>query len=198
MTLESSWDDATPQDVRLAILLAKYGLPAVFYVPIERKLDWGAVKGIAEHFEIGSHTITHPPDLKRLSHEEQQFEIKESKTLLEGALGKKVEKFCYPRGRYDDACVRLVKEAGYKEARTTLVLYTEVEDVFRKHTTIHVHPNRDEYNNRPWFALAKELLAKAKEEDGYFHIWGHSAEIEKYGLWIELEEFFKYARAFVK
>lgn len=198
MVFETSFDDGTWQDVRLAILLAKYGMPAVFYIPIDRSLDWGAVKGIAEHFEIGSHTVSHPPDLKRISHEEKKFEIQESKKMLESALGKRVDKFCYPRGRYDDESVELVKEAGYTEARTTLVLHTSVEDVFRKHTTIHVHPNRPEYNNRPWLALAKEYLTKAKEEDAYFHIWGHSAEIDKYGLWRELEEFLIYARPLVK
>jgi len=198
MVFETSWDDGTSQDVRLAILLAKYGLPAVFYIPIDRSLDWGAVKGIAEHFEIGCHTVSHPPDLKRLSDEEQRFEIIESKKMLESALGKSVKKFCYPRGRYDDRSVALVKEAGYEEARTTLVLYTDVEDNFRKHTTIHVYPNREEYNHRPWLALAKEYLTKAKDEDSYFHIWGHSAEIDKYGLWQELEEFFNYARPFIK
>ena len=44
-----------------------------------------------------------------------------------------------------------------------------------------------------WLNLAKELFSYAdKSNQPYFHLWGHSWEIEKYGMWGHLEKFLKY------
>ncbi|NQU77209.1 hypothetical protein HQ544_00775, partial [Candidatus Falkowbacteria bacterium] len=32
------------------------------------------------------------------------------------------------------------------------------------------------------------------KEGGVFHLWGHSFEVEKYGMWKKLEKFFKYVK----
>ena len=45
-----------------------------------------------------------------------------------------------------------------------------------------------------WFALAKALLDYVCEHNGVFHIWGHSWEIERFGMWNDLEKLFQYAR----
>jgi peptidoglycan/xylan/chitin deacetylase (PgdA/CDA1 family) len=45
---------------------------------------------------------------------------------------------------------------------------------------------------RSWAALARGLFQKALEtKQPFFHLYGHSREIEKYGMWEELEEFLK-------
>lgn len=45
-----------------------------------------------------------------------------------------------------------------------------------------------------WLALAKYLYGYAKRTDQpFFHLYGHSREIEKYGMWEKLEEFLKFA-----
>lgn len=44
-----------------------------------------------------------------------------------------------------------------------------------------------------WQAYARHLLDYAMAHGNYFHLWGHSWEIEKYDLWGELEAFFRYA-----
>jgi len=47
-----------------------------------------------------------------------------------------------------------------------------------------------------WFAMAKCLFDYAlRNDEKVFHLWGHSWEIEKYGLWNELEMFLKYVSA---
>jgi hypothetical protein len=65
-------------------------------------------------------------------------------------------------------------------------------DAYRIRTSAHVNPNRPEYEGQKWYEVAirfwREYLAK---QNGVFHLWGHSYEIEKYKLWNELEEFFK-------
>ncbi|TSC59571.1 MAG: polysaccharide deacetylase [Candidatus Peregrinibacteria bacterium Greene0416_62] len=46
-----------------------------------------------------------------------------------------------------------------------------------------------------WLALAKYLYGYAKETNqSFFHLYGHSREVEKYGMWGELEEFLKYVK----
>ncbi|MFA6382307.1 MAG: polysaccharide deacetylase family protein [Candidatus Buchananbacteria bacterium] len=43
-----------------------------------------------------------------------------------------------------------------------------------------------------WPNLGKNLFDYFLKHGGVFHIWGHSWEIERYGMWSELEELFKY------
>jgi peptidoglycan/xylan/chitin deacetylase (PgdA/CDA1 family) len=45
-----------------------------------------------------------------------------------------------------------------------------------------------------WFNLTKNLFDYALKKGEVFHLWGHSWEIEKYGLWGELERFFQYVK----
>lgn len=45
-----------------------------------------------------------------------------------------------------------------------------------------------------WLNLAKALFSYARRTNQpFFHLWGHSWEIEKYGMWGQLENFLKYA-----
>lgn len=40
-----------------------------------------------------------------------------------------------------------------------------------------------------WLSMAKRLFSEAVErEEPFFHIWGHSQELERYGQWNDLEE----------
>jgi len=50
--------------------------------------------------EIGSHTCFHP-NLTKLSCQHIEYELKASKSFLEGFIGKKVHGFAYPGGFYD-------------------------------------------------------------------------------------------------
>lgn len=43
-----------------------------------------------------------------------------------------------------------------------------------------------------WQSLARATFDQAVEKNGVFHLWGHSWEIEKYGMWEELEKFLAY------
>ncbi len=46
-----------------------------------------------------------------------------------------------------------------------------------------------------WLSLAKALFQYAqKTQQPFFHLWGHSWEIEKYGMWGNLEKFLIYVR----
>lgn len=67
---------------------------------------------------IGSHTITHPADLSKLSRGVQRDELTKSKADLERELGVKVVDFAYPNGGNDPACQALAREVGYRMAFT--------------------------------------------------------------------------------
>jgi len=174
--LETSWDDAPAEDMRIADMLRQYGLPGTFYIPIgyfeRRTLTDQDVEKLSKDFEIGSHTVNHY-SLRHLSEADLKYELEESKFALERNLNKEITSLCYPRGRYNDAVKAAAKKAGYTEGRTTKVLDTSLEyDPFEKGTTIHMYP-RKEYNGKPVVEIAKEFIEKVSSEGGRFHLWGH-------------------------
>ena len=194
MKIQSSWDDGKKEDLRIAKLLKSYQLNGIFFLPNKGlELSQGEIKELSNDFEIGGHTFSHPMDLKLLSEIEQKVEIELNKDFLEHITGKKIEWFCYPRGRYNEITIKILKEIGIKYARTTLVGNTKKpEDNYRIATSVHVHPSRTEYKGQDWLEYAKEKFNVAKKEDGVFHIWGHGREVSKFNLWNDLKELFRY------
>jgi peptidoglycan/xylan/chitin deacetylase (PgdA/CDA1 family) len=189
----TSWDDGGIDDIRMVDLLRSYELPGIFFIPNKTQLSMRDIEQIGKYFEVGGHTVNHPADLKRLEMPDLLYELKVNRKWLQLITGQKVDKFCYPRGRYNDMVIGGLKMAGYVSSRTTLVGNTDMPmDSFRSHPTIHVYPNRKEYKGSPWYEVAmgywKEFL---KKDNGYFHIWGHTSELTELKLWGELEKFFK-------
>ena len=193
----TSWDDGRIEDIRLSTLLKKYKIPAIFYIPNTTELSNTEILMLhKDGFIIGGHTVNHPEDMKLLHGGQLTAEILGNKRFLENIIGEEVVDFCYPSGRYNESTIKVLKELDFNSARTAVVLNTEPpSDLYRIATTVHVYPHRKEYDGRSWLEVAKELYEKAmKEEKSYYHLWGHSWEIEKFDLWNELEEFFKYVR----
>lgn len=185
--LLTSWDDGKKQDLRLADLLRQYEIPAIFYIPNSTELSEEEIKGLSIDFEIGGHTVNHIP-LTDLNKTEARWEVKWNKRWLEDIIGRPVTSFCYPKGYYTQRDVKLVKEAGFKEARTVKRLNTKKpKKKFEIETTIHVYPNHEEQGD--WLGKAMEIW---DSEPDYFHLWGHSYELDRYSLWGELEEFLRY------
>jgi len=194
MELEISFDDGDVLDLKLANILERYKLNkyTTFYIPTNCELINPEIKELSRRgFEIGGHTVSHPQDIKLLSKKQQYEEIIGNKDWLESIIKKRITKFAYPGGKYNNITIEQVRKADFKEARTTTVLETFYEDKFKKHTTIHIYP-RKEYNGEKWEKLAREYYLKAKGEDSYFHIWGHSLEIEKFNQWQKVAFFFKW------
>jgi peptidoglycan/xylan/chitin deacetylase (PgdA/CDA1 family) len=84
---------------------------------------WGTRPGmvralIAAGWEIDAHTLTHP-DLTTLGPADLRNEIAGSRAEIRRRFGVPVEFFCYPAGRYDDAVIAAVREAGFLGATTT-------------------------------------------------------------------------------
>lgn len=192
MLVELSFDDGSVHDLKAVEFLEKYGLKATFYVPGINELGERNLQNIADlGHVIGGHTMTHPLDLKMLSKEKIEQEISDGNDYVAAFNGKYPETFAYPRGRYDLRVIEVLKKLGVREARTTIVGKIEVEDRYRKHTTAHIGFQRKEYGGEDWLAYARKMLMKAKLANGYFHAWGHSAEIEANGQWRKVEALFQ-------
>ena len=194
-----SIDDGNQLDLQMADLLLKYKIPTVFYISegqIEHLSGQGSCllcKEMKTLFDFGAHTLNHPEDLKRLDDSEAIMEIAGSKTKLEKIIKRPVTRFAYPSGRFNDRIKEIVKNTGFKEARTTKVLNIEFpKDSFETNPSIHIHPTRKEYNREVWLEVAYRLFDKVIKEGGRFELWGHSAEIERYNQWEFLEEFLGY------
>lgn len=162
MRITSSWDDRNVLDLKLADLLNKYGVKGTFYVQRKRNsrsLSDEEVKRISDAgFEIGAHSLTHR-DLTTISLAEAREEIRDSKAYLEDLLGKKVNMFCYPRGKYNSSIVELVKEAGFVGARTVEAFTFHVpSEPFCFGTTLQVFPFPFLFTDRGKIILHQNLF----------------------------------------
>ena len=68
-------------------------------------------------WELASHTISHV-DLTTLDSTELRHEVAGSRRILQDRFGVPVDNFSYPAGRYDDAVISAVSDAGYRGATT--------------------------------------------------------------------------------
>jgi peptidoglycan/xylan/chitin deacetylase (PgdA/CDA1 family) len=201
MKVSISVDDGGYSDLKVAELLEKHGFKGIFFIPaLTTRIRGNDLKDLAKVHEIGGHTMTHPYDLKTLPYPQLQYEVMEGKKKLEYIIGKEIEAFCYPRGRFNQVVKEVVIDAGYKWARTARVLRTKMPvDPFETDTTIHILRTRKEYEGRDLLGLVDEMLVKAsQEEDGMFHMWLHSSELDEHCLWSEFEEALKMIKPFVK
>ena len=224
MRFTTSWDDGHPLDLKLADLLDRHGLPGTFYVPLRNReglpvMEAGALRQLDGRFEIGSHTLDHHY-ADRGDAGTWARQVIDGKAALEQALGHAVAGFCYPGGRADAAARQVVRGAGFAYARSIVNLHLDAgDDRFRLPTTAQFFPHPRGVLLRNWLhggqvatraraaAIALgpgdwhqrllRLLHEARARDGVFHLWGHSWEIEQFGLWSALDELLKEAARLV-
>jgi len=199
-----SFDDGFWLDLWVADLLKKYNLSGTFYVVVDwigqkNYLTWDNIKGLSRRgFTIGSHSMSHPHDLKKLYDEELHYEIQNSKDMLETALGCHVRSFCYPGGKLNERVKGFVARAGYAEARVTGEPgITEVKDRLRLPGTVHIF-QRKEYGGKSILEFAKETIGRVVREGGYCNVWGHSWELVHRNDFGTLEEILKYIKRVTK
>ena len=113
-------------------ILKKYRFPATVFVSAglvsqklmtSEKIDlpiltWDQLKKLHNSgVDIQSHGLNHNK-LDQLSEAEIEYEIVKSKKLLETKLHKKCYYFAYPKGRFNKQVVELLKQNGFKAARS--------------------------------------------------------------------------------
>lgn len=217
MIVTTSWDDGHPLDHRVADLLARHGLKGTFYVP-NRNIEGhdvmseAKVRSLSQGFEIGGHSHDHVV-LTSVPAEEALRQIVTNRQWIEDVTGQAPPGFCYVQGRYNPSVKAMVKQAGYRFARTVKNLDCGLpEDPFEIPTTLQVfdHPPTVFLKNflkgpvtvgrarllaaalRPGDLVMRvdRMMRHSLAQAGCFHIWGHSWEIDAFDLWGELDAVF--------
>ena len=123
--LAITFDDGSETDLTVAApLLKDLGFKATFYVVaafLGRRgyLSEAQVIELAGMgFEIGCHSMSHR-FLPGLSDDDLNVEIAEAKVRLEEIIGKPVDHFSCPGGRWSMRAARVAREAGYKSMATS-------------------------------------------------------------------------------
>jgi peptidoglycan/xylan/chitin deacetylase (PgdA/CDA1 family) len=221
--ITTSWDDGHPLDLRVAELLAKYGLRGTFYVP--RIAEHGTMtaaqlRTLSGAFEIGAHTLHHVV-LTSATEEQARREIADSRSWVEDVTGAPCPMFCPPQGNFSRCHLEMIRAAGYAGVRTVELLSLDYPrragGLALMPTTVQAHPHswaaygrnalrRGAFRNlwsllrhgraTEWTRLARSLLGRALERGGVFHLWGHSWEEEQTGQWRELEEVLRFLSPF--
>lgn len=209
-----SWDDGAVEDLKMMDLMLKYDIPGIFFVPAinnERKvIHINDVRRLFENnFEIGAHTYSHLY-LTDLMPEDAEEEIYRGKVYLQDSIGEKISHFCFPGGKFNSDLVTISKKY-FSSARTADTGAMMTGNSFLIKPSFHFY-NRGKisilYNsfknnltlfnttvslvNKDYFSLIECVILKLAHSNRFFNviIWGHSWEIEKYGLWKYLESFF--------
>jgi len=82
-------------------------------------MSWAEIRAMLRGgMSIGAHTRSHPV-LTAVTPEQAGIEIAGSRAELERELGRPVQLFSYPHGKYDAKTRSLVEQAGYLGACTT-------------------------------------------------------------------------------
>lgn len=183
-----SFDDYHPLNIRLEEILHKQGIEATFFIETQERAARDQILELHKRgHDIGGHTIHHPGDIKALNGPEMMGEIEGCKKMIENITDRPCEIFAYPRGRHNEQVVETVKRAGFKEARTTHVLKTSVEDPYRMPTTVHLLDTRKEYAGRDCDQILDFYLQHVVKNGGMLSIWGHAWEIERGDMWGRFE-----------
>ncbi len=126
-TIALTFDDGYKDNYTYAFpVLKKYNFPATIFIIVSEvgrpgRLNWEEIKEMRDSglITFGSHTLTHPFLTSLQSSEELKKEIAGSRVALEAQLGRPVEIFSYPSGRFNARVIQAVKDAGYQEAVVT-------------------------------------------------------------------------------
>ena len=120
-----TFDDGCETDlITAAPILKESGFHATFYVTAGflGKPGYLSREGLRQldalGFEIGCHSMTHAY-LNDLQATDLRLEISDAGKKLEDLIGKKVEHFSCPGGRYDARTLSVAKEAGYRSLATS-------------------------------------------------------------------------------
>lgn len=135
-----TFDDGFADQMQAFELLKQYGMKATYYLIIggeksqwcigilrhnqacgDSYLNWQQVHQLKDSgiIEVGAHTVDHA-DLPSLSAEEQNFEIRTGKAMLEKELGVPITTFAYPYGKFNESVIMRARQAGFRTAVTTI------------------------------------------------------------------------------
>lgn len=110
-----TFDDGWADQWTAAVIMHELGFRGTFFIILNQQglTDAQIRQMIAWGNEIESHTMTHPW-LTRVSDQQLQWELTQSKRLLEQRFGIKVRYLAYPYGAVDSRVENAIRAAGYR------------------------------------------------------------------------------------
>jgi peptidoglycan/xylan/chitin deacetylase (PgdA/CDA1 family) len=128
-----TFDDGSETDlISAAPILREFGFGATFYITTgflgrPGYLNDAQLRELSDQgWEIGCHSMTHPY-LTDLDDKGLQREIADAKTQLEQIIGRPVEHFSCPGGRYDTRVGDTARRAGYRTVATSRLYANSAE-----------------------------------------------------------------------
>ncbi len=115
------------------------------------------------------------------------YEIIEDKVQLEKLIDRQIKMFAYPFGHYNDKAVELLKDAGYKGARTieSTNSFDIPEDFLVLNPTCH-------HNDKNLMKLAEDFVNRPGFITSLFYVWGHGYEFDHDDNYQVMENLLKY------
>lgn len=122
-----TFDDGCETDLICAApILREFGFGATFYITAGFLGKPGYLSAaqlqqlVSLGFEIGCHSMTHAY-LTDLDDKQLHYEIVKAKLQLEQVIGRSVEHFSCPGGRYNERTLSVAREAGYRTVATSRI-----------------------------------------------------------------------------
>lgn len=201
-----SFDDGTVQDRHLVALMNRYGVRSTFNLNSglfsgkchinhegvwvrHDKIDAAEVNALYAGHEIASHTVTHPC-LLNCTTDEVIRQTKDDCEALKKLCGYEMSGMAYPGGSFfSDGIIRTILDnTPIRYARTvdSAFDFAPPADFMIWNPTCYCHPSQFDRMN----ALADRFIADKSGDDLLFYVWGHAFELDKFGMWDDLERFF--------
>ena len=220
MKIAFSWDDGALEDQKLFELHEKYEIPGMFFVPTKNREGRAVLtpemmrKAESKYISFGGHTENHTY-LTDIPLNIVESEVAMNKQYLEFELGHKINDFCLPGGRYNQQILKIVKEyySTVRTADTMNFVYREgplkpafhfyprgkkslIGNAIRNHSYKQAGYVIAHYGMGYFELVDKFIGYESQKQNDIVMIWGHSWEIEKFGLWKELDNTMKLVKKF--
>ena len=122
----------------------------------DRFLNWKEVIEMTKNgVEFGSHTLTHP-FLTKITRQQAEKEIIDSRKIIEDKTGKEVKFFCYPYGDYNSEIIEIVEKSGYKAAVTNRKKNMKITKFTLPRIGIYSHNNKFIFRIKIWREYIRE------------------------------------------
>lgn len=191
MKVMQCWDDSVYNDIRLVELCRQYDAKATFNIIINgnewtfedflvKRLSLTEMQEIYAGFKVAGHGGV---PLTRMPVEDVKAELAEYKKVIEVSFKQQKCGYAYPGGGYDENVEKLVRNAGYCYARTTLNVAGKLSLKNPMSLPSHCHFLDENFWNK---------YEQVRKLNGVFYFWGHSYELKNdEKLWVYLESIYE-------
>lgn len=193
-----SFDDGVDDDRRLVQLLNHYGFKATFFLnglfdehsaafedegAVVFHLPHDQLPSLYQGHEVAVHSWSHP-NLTSLPKDLVIEELKRSRDWISNLFGIVPVGVAYPFGSSDKKTAEIVKELGFRYARTIDKApdFSISRDPYLHHPTAH-------FLTKDFDKLLNDFLSTPLEDQPLIlHFWGHSYELTGHDQWDWFEQ----------